>query len=233
VTASVAASVTAAVLAPLLGLAVAAAVLALLLSFCCVPPRRRRLAVPLLLPPPLRHAAHLVTTARAGRARRRLDRALADDLPETAELLAVAATAGCNVRLALEAVRRARDGPAVDVIRAVLADVDVGGRRLADALDRAPTTHGEAVRPLTALLVDAERYGTPLGPALERLGDDLRQRRRRRAEERARQLPVRLLLPLVLCILPAFALLTVAPLLVSGLQALSDHPPDQPDQPDH
>ena len=218
--------------APLLGLAIAAAVAALVLSFSSssfVPAARQRRPGPLLLPPPVRHAACMLATARATRTQRRLDQALADDLPETAELLAVAAAAGCNVRLALEAVRRARDGPAVEVIGAVLADVDVGGRRLADALGRAPTGHGEAVRPLTALLVDAERYGTPLGPALERLGDDLRQRRRRRAEERARQLPVRLLLPLVLCILPAFALLTVAPLLVSGFQALSDHPPDQPD----
>jgi tight adherence protein C len=157
------------------------------------------------------------------RRERRRQEALADDLPETTELIAIAAAAGCNVRLALEAVRRSRDGPAVRVLAAVLADVDVGGDRLADALGRAPIVHGEAVRPLTALLADAERYGTPLGTALERLGDDLRQRRRRRAEERARALPVRLLLPLVLCILPAFALLTVAPLLASGIRALADH----------
>jgi tight adherence protein C len=212
--------------AVLLGAATAASVLAVLLSFCHAPPGWRWWPPPA----PVRHAVVAVTAsrARAGRAARRRAHALADDLPEAAELLAIAAAAGCNVRLALDAVRRARDGPAVGVIAAVLADVDVGGRRLADALGRAPAVHGEAVRPLAALLADAERYGTPLGPALERLADDLRHRRRRRAEERARQLPVRLLLPLVLCILPAFALLTVAPLLASGLQALADHPPTAP-----
>ena len=41
-----------------------------------------------------------------------------------------------------------------------------------------------------------------------------------RAEEAARRVPVRLLFPLVLCVLPAFALLTVAPLLAGALRSL-------------
>jgi tight adherence protein C len=59
-----------------------------------------------------------------------------------------------------------------------------------------------------------------LGPALERLGAELKLDRRRRAEEEARRVPVRLLGPLVACILPAFGLLTVVPLLAASLKAL-------------
>ena len=65
-----------------------------------------------------------------------------------------------------------------------------------------------------------ERYGAPLGPALERIAADVRRRRQRRAEEAARKVPVALLFPLVLCILPAFALLTVAPLIAGALREL-------------
>ena len=93
------------------------------------------------------------------------------------------------------------------------------GRRLADGLARLPDHLGEAVRPLSAALVDADRYGTPLLPVLEGLVADVRQQRRRRAEERARQAPVRLIFPLVLCALPAFGLLTVVPLLLATLQS--------------
>ena len=46
--------------------------------------------------------------------------------------------------------------------------------------------------------------------------------RRREAEERARRLPVQLLFPLVVCVLPAFGLLAVVPLLAGSLPALSD-----------
>ena len=54
----------------------------------------------------------------------------------------------------------------------------------------------------------------------ERLAEDARRTELRRAETRARRVPVLLLFPLVLCILPAFALLTVAPLLASAVGAL-------------
>jgi tight adherence protein C len=52
------------------------------------------------------------------------------------------------------------------------------------------------------------------------LATDVRADRRRRAEEAARRVPVKLLFPLVLCVLPAFALLTVAPLLAGALGSL-------------
>jgi hypothetical protein len=57
-------------------------------------------------------------------------------------------------------------------------------------------------------------------PGLERLGLELRLDRRRAAEQQARRVPVRLLGPLVMCTLPAFALLTIVPLLVASLRAL-------------
>ena len=75
-------------------------------------------------------------------------------------------------------------------------------------------------RPLVAALASSDRYGAPLGAGLVRLADDVRLRRRRRAEEAARRVPVQMLFPLVGCSLPAFALLIVAPLIASGLGSL-------------
>jgi type II secretory pathway component PulF len=213
---------------------VAAAITAAL--FGAIAPRSPRIAraaharIAALMPAPAPDRERAVAGARSAVKRwhhRRVDKgdALLRDLAPTVDLLAVAASAGCNVRLALEAVCRARDGPSTNALRAALHDTAAGGDRLADALARLPTACGEPLRPLCALLVDAERYGSPLAPALERLGADLRDRSRRRSETRVRRLPVRMLLPLVGCVLPAFALLTVAPLLLSGVRALTSHPP--------
>ena len=53
---------------------------------------------------------------------------------------------------------------------------------------------------------------------LARLAAEVRSDVRRRAEARARTVPVRLCFPLVACILPAFALLTVAPAVFGGIR---------------
>jgi tight adherence protein C len=73
---------------------------------------------------------------------------------------------------------------------------------------------------LTAALQGAERYGAPLGDALERIAADVRRQRRQRAEEAARTLPVRLIFPLVLCTLPALVLLTIAPVVAGAVRSL-------------
>ncbi|MBK9180243.1 MAG: type II secretion system F family protein [Acidimicrobiales bacterium] len=153
------------------------------------------------------------------RAARRRRAALVEVLPDTVDLLVLAVGAGLTVSLAVRAVAiRAPGGLGVE-LRRVAHEVDLG-RRLADALDELPARLGEEVRPLTAALVASERYGVPLAAGLERLAGEVRRDRRRRAEESIRKVPVKLLFPLVCCTLPAFALLTVAPLLAGSLRSL-------------
>jgi tight adherence protein C len=133
--------------------------------------------------------------------------------------LVLAVGAGLTVPLAVAAVARHATGPLAAELRRALADAH-HGRRLADALDDVPARVGETARPLTAALVASERYGAPVVAGLERLATEVRRDRRRRAEEAARRVPVKLLFPLVTCTLPAFALLTVAPLIAGTLGSL-------------
>jgi hypothetical protein len=90
------------------------------------------------------------------------------------------------------------------------------GQSFDDAL-REVATREPGVRPLTDTLRTSARLGTPAAPALARLAVDVRSDLRRRAEARARTVPVRLCFPLVGCILPAFALLTIVPVVLDGL----------------
>ncbi|MBW3615151.1 MAG: type II secretion system F family protein [Actinobacteria bacterium] len=141
-------------------------------------------------------------------------------MPDVVDLLSVAVAAGLNVRLAVSAVvEAAPPGPLVDALGHVLKEVDAGSR-LADALARIPDHLGEPTRPVVAALVDGERYGTPVAGALAQVAAEARRWRQRQAEEAARRVPVKLLFPLVTCILPAFGLLAVAPLIAGGLRAL-------------
>jgi Flp pilus assembly protein TadB len=135
------------------------------------------------------------------------------------DLFALALGAGLNLRLSVIAVAGRAPPAWAPALANVVEQLD-RGRRVADALDALPDVLGEPARPLARVLAGAERYGTPLLPALDRLALDARLDRRRRAEEAARRVPVKLLFPLVLCVLPAFGLLTVAPLLAGALDAL-------------
>jgi tight adherence protein C len=151
--------------------------------------------------------------------RRRRVRAIETDVPEVVDLLALAVGSGLTVPHAVRAVARRVPGPLAAELATVVAATD-RGHRFADALDDLPERAGEATRPLVATLGACERYGAPVADALERLAVEARERHRRRAEQAARRLPVLLLFPLVVCILPAFALLAVAPLIADAVQAL-------------
>jgi tight adherence protein C len=162
---------------------------------------------------------YLLPSMRLARAEKRRLAGLVADLPDVVDLLVLAVGAGLTVQLAVAAVAKRATGPLGAELGRVIEEVTLG-RRLADSLDDVPQRAGEAVRPLCGTLAAAERYGAPLGSSLERLATEVRRDRRRRAEESARKLPVKLLFPLVACTLPAFALLTVAPLIAGAIRSL-------------
>jgi tight adherence protein C len=179
------------------------------------------LAVPVLplAAVPLAVTAWALPGLSARRRHRRRLAAVAADLPDVVDLLVLAVGAGLTVRLAVAAVARRSPGPLGAELARAGQEADLG-RRLADALDDIPGRAGEATRPLVASLIASERYGAPLGAGLDRLAHEVRADRRRRAEEAARKVPVKLLFPLVSCTLPAFGLLTVAPLIASAVRSL-------------
>ena len=176
-----------------------------------------------LLSPPLALAVPALVATRRHlgnvRARRAQARLVTRGLPDAVDLLLLGSRAGLSLPLAHALVAPRLASP-VGVALA-LADRDAAaGRPRADAIVAALTPLGDRALALAHLLADHLRYGVPLAPGLERLGLELRLDRRRAAEQEARRVPVRLLGPLVTCTLPAFALLTVVPLLVASLRAL-------------
>ncbi|QXC60096.1 type II secretion system F family protein [Aquihabitans sp. G128] len=160
----------------------------------------------------------LARLASVRRARRARQRAVEAATPELVDLFVVAAAAGHPVPTCVRLV--AERAPAA--LRAPLvAAADRAGR---DGVVVALVAFGDAVGPSVAPLVDAlvasHRSGSPLADALASAAEAARDARRRQAEEAARRLPVTLLFPLVCCVLPAFGLLTVVPLLAASLRSL-------------
>lgn len=86
-----------------------------------------------------------------------------------------------------------------------------------DALTFAKLPSGKAadVAQLDAVLDLSKRAGVPAGALLRAEADEARREARTTAQKRAAQLGVQLMIPLGVCVLPAFMLLGVAPLLIS------------------
>jgi Flp pilus assembly protein TadB len=138
-----------------------------------------------------------------------------DAVALTADLLAVAVTAGLTPFLALELAAASGPEPVAGRLQAVLAVA--AEVRLVDALDREAAAN-PALAPLLSAVGASERSGAPAAAALCRLAAETRARARRRAMARARTVPVRLLFPLVFLVLPAFLALTVAPVVLAGIR---------------
>ena len=139
-------------------------------------------------------------------------------MPDAVDLLRVAADAGLPPIVAVDAVAERAPPPWNLALAAVAAQVQ-RGRLFADAVTELGTACGDPGRRLAVVLRGAGD-GADLALGLDRLAIDARDLRRRRTEEHARRVPVRLLAPLVLCALPAFVLLALAPLVAGAFEAL-------------
>lgn len=155
----------------------------------------------------------------------------AADLVWCCDLLAVATSAGCTLGQAIAAVGAGGHGPVAQALVAVDQDV-ARGAVLVDAVERLVERVGPQVQSLVSTLVVASGAGTPVAPALQRLADAERRRRRRLVEARIRRLPVLLLFPLVAFILPAFVLMTLVPVALaaarSGVSGVAAGSPFEP-----
>ncbi len=158
-------------------------------------------------------SVHWVLARREPAAARRRREQVARGLPVAVDLLAVALAAGAAPSSALRAVAAAVEGP-------VAEELDGVARGLALGRDPAQVWRDAARRPglggLGRAMLRAVESGSSVSDALVRLSEDLRAAAHADAESRARTVGVRAALPLGLCLLPAFVLVGVVPL-VAGM----------------
>lgn len=173
--------------------------------------------------PPLSLVPMIALLVRSSRHRRRgqieADAAVSRALPDVIDLLTLAVGSGLTLRLAFSVSAPWFPEPFRSVAEETIFRCE-SGDSFVTALETASLDLGEAARPLISTLIASQTDGAALSPALERAGDEARRGRRVAAEERARRIPVAMLFPLVVCVLPAFALLTVVPLLIGTFSNL-------------
>ena len=157
----------------------------------------------------------LLDRAESPEARRHREQA-ERDLPDVVQLLGVALASGTPLSGAVHLVARVRPGPAADAVAAA-------ERRLSLGLpweggEQAP--HGPGFARLGRALTRSMRSGAPIADTVARLSTELAAQRRLAVADRARTVGVRAAVPLGVCLLPAFILLGIVPVVVASLQSL-------------
>ena len=163
--------------------------------------------------------AVVAVASRRKRDERRRRSAIEVAMPDTIELLVMSLHAGYSPTQAI--TRLALDAP--EAVRPAFVAVEQRmhrGHAVADALGDLATSCGRCALPLVNAMSAAVRDGLPLAPVLDRLTDEANASRRRQGEAAARRLPVRLSFPLVVCTLPSFVLLAIAPAVLGALSTL-------------
>jgi pilus assembly protein TadC len=148
---------------------------------------------------------------------RRRREAVRRDLPYVVELFAATLRAGAAPGVGIGLVCTALPGPATERLSSVAARLSLG-------LDPVQVWSSLVDDPqlgrLGRALARAQETGAPVVAAVERLADDLARSARAETEERARAVGVKAAVPLGLCLLPAFVLIGIVPLVVALLSGL-------------
>lgn len=138
-------------------------------------------------------------------------------LPQVVDLLAVTLASGASPGTALATVASAVGPPVDHDLRAVERGLTLGRDPVRVWHDAAALP---GLEPLGRAMVRAVDSGVSVADALHRLAEDLHAAERLSGETRARSVGVRVAAPLGLCLLPAFVLVGVVPLVASTLEAL-------------
>jgi tight adherence protein C len=136
-------------------------------------------------------------------------------LPDLLDRLTVTVEAGLGFDSALSHVLDAGEGPVYDEFRHVLQDIRLGVPRDRALKALSERTASADVKHFAASLNQASVYGLPLAAVMRTQSADLREKRRFRAEERAMKVPVKIVFPLVICILPTIFIVLLAPAMIN------------------
>lgn len=152
---------------------------------------------------------------------RRRQRELFESFPDALDLIRVCVTAGLGLDAAIARVGvelTATSHALADEFRQLSLELRAGASRSNALHNLAVRTGVEDINALVAMLIQSERFGTSISDSLRVHAEALRDKRMIRAQEAAAKIPVKLTIPMAICILPALFLVVLGPAVLSILR---------------
>lgn len=137
--------------------------------------------------------------------------AIIRSLPDAFDLITTSVEAGLGLDAALTRVAEKVTGPFALELHQTLREIGLGRMRRDALFDLGERTGVADLISFVNAVIQAEQMGTSIGQVLRVQADQMRVRRRQRAEEQAHQAPVKMVFPLVLCIFPTLFIVILGP----------------------
>lgn len=158
-----------------------------------------------------------------GYAIRKRQRAIFEDFPDALDLLTVCIEAGLGMDAAIVKVAEEihiKSPTLSEEFQMLTLELRAGMSRDDALKNLAMRTGVDDLNVLVAMLIQAQRFGTNVGDSLRVHSENLRLKRRLRAEEAAGKIAVKLLFPLIFCIFPSLLLVLLGPAFIQVLRIL-------------
>lgn len=140
-------------------------------------------------------------------------------LADILDLLTVSVEAGLGFDAAVAKVVEKMEGPLPEEFESILREIRMGKGRKEALRDAGERIGVHDVDVFFSAIIQAEALGVSLGKVLRVQSDQLRTKRKLRAEEQAMEAPIKMMLPLVGCIFPCILIVLLAPAVLQALQS--------------
>lgn len=142
------------------------------------------------------------------------------DLPDAIDLLTISVEAGLGFDGAMAQVARNTEGPVAAEFARLLQEMQIGMARSQAMRSLGERTTLPELRGFANAMVQADAFGIPVGKVLRVQAQEMRGRRRQRAEEKAQKVAVKVLFPLMFCILPVIFIVVLGPPILNLISTL-------------
>ena len=140
-------------------------------------------------------------------------------LPETIDLLGLCIEAGLDFGNAVRwVIDKTPINPATEELAMVLEEIKWGKPRVQALKDMSRRLDIPEISSFVQTIIQAERMGTPVAEAFTILSEDTRMQRFHRGERIALQAPIKILLPLIFCIMPVIGIVIGGPIMLQFMQ---------------
>jgi tight adherence protein C len=142
-------------------------------------------------------------------------------LPDAIDLLTISVESGLGFDAAVSQVARNTEGPLANEFARMLQEMQIGRGRTDALRSMADRTNLPDLRGFVSAMVQADAFGIPVGQVLRVQSSEIRVKKRQWAEEQAQKVPVKILIPLIFCILPCLFIAVLGPAAITIMDNFS------------